>query len=112
VIDLVEFAQHEFRLSKRNKDGQSLRETLATVERMTGRMPAEGINPGEIPDLLVDLWNHFLRLNATRNVGMGTCPITELEIFAFCANRRMRLSTWEIDVIRRLDDIALSSTKG
>jgi hypothetical protein len=110
VADLLEYATHEARLSKRNKAGESLRDTLEAVERMTGRMPAEGLNPVDDPDLLWDLWQHFLRLGASRTAGAMTAnPISELEIWAFCRLRGLHLERWELDAIRRLDAIALSN---
>jgi hypothetical protein len=107
VTELAEFARHEFRLSKRDKDGKSLRETLEVVERMTGNMPQEGINPVEFPDLLYDLWNWFLKLSTGRGGGMGPTPIDEQNIGWFFHNRRITPQCWQLDAIRMLDSIAL-----
>lgn len=109
MTQLLDFARHEFRLNKRDKDGKSLRETLEVVERMTGQMPEEGINPVEFPDLLYDLWHWFLRMNAGRCSGMGPAPITEQEIGWFFRNRKIAPEVWQLDAIRMLDGIALES---
>jgi hypothetical protein len=111
VTELAEFARHEFRLGKRGKDGVSLRETLEVVERMTGRMPEEGINSAEFPDLLYDLWQWFLKLNAGRSGGLGPTPIDEQNIGWFFHNRRITPQCWQLDAIRMLDSIALESLR-
>jgi hypothetical protein len=56
------------------------------------------------------LWDWFITLNNTRQVGFGASPITEQEIQAFCNNRRLRMSLFEIDAIHALDRIALAET--
>lgn len=53
------------------------------------------------------LWDWFLTLNQSRQVGMAACPISEQEIRAFCINRGMRMSLFELDAIRELDRLAL-----
>lgn len=74
-------------------------------------MPEEGANSVEFPDVLYDLWQWFLRLNATRPSGMAPSPISESEIRAFCLNRQMHLELWQLNAIRLLDAVALESTK-
>lgn len=111
MTQLIEYARHEFRLSRRGKDGKSLRETLEVVARIKGVMPEEGINPVDPPDVLYDLWGHFLRMSAARPPGMAPSPILESEIAAYCTNRRIRFQMWELDVIRALDQIALASAR-
>lgn len=92
-----------------NKAGESLRDTLKAVEIRTGRMPAEGLNPVDEPDVLRDLWRHFKHLNAARTYGFSAAnPISELEIWAYCRNRNVRLQQWEVNALRRLDAIALT----
>lgn len=78
---------------------------------MKGHPPAELVEiESSVPDspvFLYDLWEWFLTLNNTRARGFGASPITEQEIQAFCHNRGMRLSLFEIDAIRTLDRIAM-----
>lgn len=88
-----------------------MRETLQTVERMTGRMPEEGINPGELPDFLAYLWHWFLDLRAKRGGGMGPGPITHTEMQAYFSLMRVTPSPTDIRTINRLDVIALNSTE-
>jgi hypothetical protein len=85
---------------------------LQVVERMKGFMPPEGINPQEFPDAMYELWNWFLALHCARPPGMGFTPILETEIRAFCLNRGIRMSLWEIDAIRALDRVAMDSFSG
>jgi hypothetical protein len=106
---LCEYAREEFRLSASGADGTSLRETLLTVERMTGTMPDEGINHAEFPDHIGYLWGWFLSLNASRGGGMGPSPITYLEMQAYFSLMRITPSPFDIDALRRLDSIALQS---
>lgn len=87
----------------------SLRETLQAVERMTGRVPAEAINPFEPPDVLYDLWHWFLDLNSARGAGMsGPLPITYLDLHAYSQLHGIRFADWEMQAIKQLDAVALS----
>lgn len=70
---------------------------------MTGKMPDEGINPAPYPDTLHELWCAFKVLHAGRVGEMGLSPIKESEIRAYCLNRGVRFSGWELDAIRALD---------
>ena len=78
---------------------------------MTGRMPEEGINPVEFPDVLYDLWNWFLDLHASRGAGMGPSPITQLDLFAYSQLHQVRFEQWQLSAIRQLDGIALNSAR-
>lgn len=73
-------------------------------------MPEEGINPVEFPDVMYGLWQRFRRLNEARQIGMnGPAAISEGDIAAFCQNRRLWLSAWELSVIAALDRVALAA---
>lgn len=111
MSELVAYAGHEYRLSKRNADGQSLRETLETVKRMTGRMPVEGLNPVEFPIELYDEWGWFLDLHRTRQTGLSDSPIAESEIGWYFFNRGTRPQGWLLRLIRRLETVAQSGGK-
>lgn len=109
MTELAAFAEHEFRLGKRDKSGTSLRETLQTVERMTGRMPPEGVNPVEFPQAVSHLWQWFMQLSNARQPGMGVSPITYPDLHAFFSLYGITPDGWELDAIRVLDGIALES---
>lgn len=77
---------------------------------MTGRMPEEGINPVEFPDVLHDLWYCFLDLNkARRKAFVGIEPISYLEIQAYCSLTGSRFDGWELSTLQELDTVALES---
>ena len=77
---------------------------------MTGKMPAEGVNQTEFPDVLYDLWRCFLNLNAARGGGMGPSPISYLELHAYSQLHRIRFEAWEMDALRQLDNVAMVAT--
>lgn len=80
---------------------------------MKGYMPEEGINPIEFPELLYDLWQAFLRLNASRSHTMdGPSRISEHDIGWFYRNRGMVPESWELDAIQMLDAVALEKPSG
>lgn len=88
----------------------SLRETLATVERMTGRTQPESINPEELPPVASHIWQWFLTLNGKRQSGMnGPCPISESEIGWFFRNRGITPMGWALDALDALDRVAMES---
>jgi hypothetical protein len=83
------------------------------VEKMTGKMPDEGINPVTFPETLMTVWQAFLVLHRSRPVSMGgPLPIPESELLAYQVNRRIRLSGAEVDVLRLLDNTALENIDG
>lgn len=49
-----------------------------------------------------------MALSRSRQSGMAANPISEQEILAFCINRNLRLSAFELDALRYLDSIALT----
>jgi hypothetical protein len=79
---------------------------------MKGRPPAELLDiRASIPEFPVTfgyVWDWFMSLHNTRQIGMAVCPITEQEIRAFCLNRSMRMSLFELEAIRTLDRFALT----
>jgi hypothetical protein len=55
-----------------------------------------------------DLWETFITLNQTRPASMAVSAITEQEIRAYCLNRGIALSIFELDAIHMLDGIAMT----
>lgn len=78
---------------------------------MTGRMPAEGINPVDFPNLLADEWGWFLSLNSSRQAGMAVNSISEVEMESYFRNRRITPQAWQLDLIRALDNVALEHSR-
>lgn len=74
-------------------------------------MPREDWGYPEFPMMFAYLWDWFLRLNRSRQSGMGISGISNQEIKAFCELRNIRMSVFELDAIEQLDEIAMNSTK-
>lgn len=98
-------------MSKRGQDGQTLRHTLETVKRMTGKTPDQLVNPHTLPEQLAHLWGWYLQISASRNYGASGAPlpVPETEIGAFFRNRQIVPDGWEFDAIRQLDSAVLDS---
>ena len=96
-------------MGKHDKDGKSLRETLQTVEKMTGKLPEEGVNPVIFPESVGHVWGWFLELSNKRPPGMsGPSPIPESEIGWYFRNRHISPTLWELTAISALDRVALT----
>jgi len=99
-------------LDTKGKDGKTLRETCLAVEAQEGFTPAELLDAPDLPTGFEYLWSWFARLNSTRQAGFGLSAITETELRSFFLNRRIEPQEWEIQLILRLDRMALkASTK-
>jgi hypothetical protein len=96
-------------LAKRGEDGVSLRKTLETVHRMTGRMPEQLVNQTQLPEQLSHVWEWYLILSMARTYRPDGVPqaIPESEIGWFFSNRRISPEGWETDALRMLDRAAL-----
>jgi hypothetical protein len=53
------------------------------------------------------LWQTFLELHRTRPTGFGPSPISFFEIDAWQRLKRWPLDPWEVEAIRKLDDLWL-----
>ena len=66
-----------------------------------------------MPPGLQQLWDLFLDLSATRAPAMaGVSPIAYAEIVAWQRAHRIRLESWEVDLLRALDRVALEAAAG
>lgn len=99
-------------MSKKQSDGQSLRDHLEAVERQTGNRPKELDGP-DFPHLMSYVWSAFLSLNSSRNPAFsGVAPITYEQILAWKQLTNNPLSPREVEVIRRIDNIFLEEING
>lgn len=91
----------------------SLRTTLETYERQTGRTPDE-LHSVACPVGYAYLWDWFHRLAFTRPVGMTIGAITETEMRSFFLNRRIVPASRELLLLARVDVLMMESiaTKG
>jgi len=112
IVDLEEFAEHEFKLSIPDKDGLSPREHLEQVERQTGKRPKELDGP-EFPELLSHIWSAFTILNNSRSVGFsGPNPISYGDIKAWMELTNTPLTAFEVEAVKRLDKVYMRVTNG
>ena len=84
-----------------------MRDTLATVWRMTGRKPAELEGPG-LPAGAAHVWEWFCLLHSTRQVGMAANPISHLEMQAFFGLEQVAPASWELELLREFDRVAMA----
>jgi len=84
---------------------------LKVVEKQTGRKPKELINPIEFPVLVADVWDWFISLDSTRQNGMERQPLSEMEIGWFFRNRKIEVEVWQLDLIRKLDQVSFEKRK-
>lgn len=84
-------------------DGATKRQALESVERQTGKRPAELIGP-PIPLALAYLWRWFLDIHRGRgSTGYGPAALSYGEIDAWRRLMSADPSPWEIDILRALD---------
>jgi hypothetical protein len=105
----VTYARHQFELSAPQPDGQPLLAHLQAAEEQTGIVHNMIANAPPMPTGCVQLWRDFLELHGSRNsAGMGVSRITFSDLEAWQGVRGVQLDQWEIDCIRRIDDLWLS----
>lgn len=109
---MLEHAEHQFNLGKPGKDGKPLRDTLETVERMTGRRPPDLDGP-DLPEGAAHIWHWFLELNKRRDTRVGHAPpITHIAMAAFFGLYCIVPDVWELHAIDALDDLYLKEANG
>jgi len=96
------------------QDGRTTRDHLATVAKRSESARRELEGPA-IPGELVPLWDAFLDLHRWRGSGgMGPAPLTLADVAAWEARffpDGMRFGPAELDLIKRLDLVALTEGK-
>ncbi len=113
MSDLLSWAEHEFKLNKTDDKGTTEREHLLQVERQTGHTPKALENPTDFPSLLMYVWSAFCSLNSARTSGFsGPDPITYTELYHWKELTETPLSAWDIQVIKRLDQVYLRTANG
>jgi hypothetical protein len=95
-------------LQKPAGDGTTLRQQYEAVARITGERPPELDGPS-LPEAGAHVWQWFLDLHRGRQGGFGPSPLSYHDILSYFTLCRERPAPWEFAVLRRLDDIALSS---
>ena len=96
---LVAFAGHEFRLSRRMKDGRAERDHLLAAQRMLGR-PLPELESPSLPDWMLYLWGWFVELHEGRQ---RNDPLSWSDIYAWVRLTGRRVTPWELHCIKRVD---------
>lgn len=90
----------------RRSGGASIAEHYEAVARSRGlKKPVAPPLPPEVRHL----WQTFLELHRTRPAGFGVSPISFTELDAWQRLKRWPLEPWEVEAIRKLDDIWIES---
>lgn len=107
VKDLIKFASNEFKLSAKDKNGDSLRDTLEKAKLHTGIIADELIKIDVHPSVMY-LWHYFLQLSSSRQSGMAVSPLSYFEIESWQRLSRIEISPFELTVIKALDSAFIS----
>lgn len=108
TLALIDFGRFEFSLNARQSDGQTLRQHLEAVEKMTGEIPAMLKDRPVLPAECRPTWAAFCALSNRRQSGInGPSPINWLEIDAYQRVTGDTLRPWQVDAITRLDSVWL-----
>lgn len=109
----MDWAEHEFKLNKTDDNGVTEREHLEQVRKQIGHAPEGLENPTKFPNLILHIWSVFCVLNSARTAGFsGPNPITYTEIQAWKELTETPLTPWELQVIKRLDQVYLRTANG
>jgi hypothetical protein len=112
IRDLVEYAEHEFSVSKPDKSGTSEREHLEQVERQTGHRP-KALDGPDFPLLMSHVWSAFIALSNGRSMGFsGPNPLSYQEIKTWKELTETPLSAWEVEAVKRVDVVFMGMANG
>ena len=110
---MCEWAEHQFKLNKPDKDGTTEREHLEQVERQIGRRPEALEPPTHFPSLMSHVWSAFITLSNSRTMGFsGPNPITYIEIKAWKELTETPISSRDIETIKRVDTVYMGTVNG
>ena len=110
---MCDWAEHQFKLNKPDKDGVTEREHLEQVERQIGRRPEALEPPVAFPLALEHVWSAFISLSNRRTAGFsGPNPISFEQIKAWKELTNTPTKPWEIEAILKLDTIYMRVANG
>lgn len=110
---MCDWAEHQFKLNKPDKDGVTEREHLEQVERQIGRRLEALEPPTPFPMLLEHVWSAFISLSNSRTTGFsGPNPITYEQIKAWKELTETPIDPWEIQAVIRLDRVYMGVANG
>lgn len=90
--------------------GASVNDHLAVIAKRRGKKVKREAPP-PLPMQAERTWTAFVDLSGARQVGMTLQPITYSEIAAYQLVTRRRLTGWEVDQVRMLDDLYLKTVE-
>ena len=110
---MCEWAEHQFKLNKPDKDGITEREHLEQVERQIGRRPEALEPPTVFPQLMSHVWSAFCRLSNSRTQGFsGPNPITYEQIKAWKELTETPVEPREVEAIKSVDTVYMRVANG
>lgn len=110
---MCEWAEHQFKLNRPDKDGVTEREHLEQVERQIGRRVEALEPPTDFPMLISHVWSAFIVLSGSRSQGFnGPNPITYEQIKAWKELTETPISAWEVEAIKRVDAVYMGIANG
>lgn len=110
---MCEWAEHQFKLNKPDKDGITEREHLEQVERQIGRRPEALEPPTVFPQLMSHVWSAFIALSNSRTQGFsGPNPITYEQIKAWKELTETPVEPREVEAIKRVDTVYMRVANG
>jgi len=110
---LCEWAEHQFKLNKPDKDGITEREHLEQVERQIGQRPEALEPPTVFPQLMSHVWSAFIALSNSRTQGFsGPNPITYEQIKAWKELTETPVEPREVEAIKSVDTVYMRVANG
>jgi len=110
---LCDWAEHQFKLNRPDKDGITEREHLEQVERQIGRRPEALEPPTEFPQLMSHVWSAFCVLSNNRTAGFsGPNPITYEQIKAWKELTETPIAPWEVEATKEVDAVYMRVVNG
>ena len=110
---MCDWAEHQFKLNRPDKDGITEREHLEQVERQIGRRPEALEPPTEFPQLMSHVWSAYCRLSRRRTSGFsGPEPLNPTMVKDWLSLMEETLTSFEAEVIFLLDDIFMEVAHG
>lgn len=108
---MLEFAENEFELSAKGKDGSSTRDHLNALWKQTGQKPKE-LDEFILPPTMQYVWELFLQLcDGRQSNGFGAAAFSWSDIQAWINLYGHNMSSLEIKIIKQLDLIAIKDRK-
>jgi len=108
---LLEYADDQFELNTRGKDGSTLRDHYMAAWESTGVKPYQ-LDRYAVPDTLMYIWHWFIELCEGRQYGMdGAMPFSFSDIKAWIDLYGYTVTAQEVKILKKLDILAIKDRK-